>query len=214
MAITVRGARCDEADLLAWGMLAASRAHLKRGVWDLIIGADEAGCLDYLKRLAVARPRSLCHFDNFLVAEVGGRAVAALCAFEFRTNGWAGVAQAMAQVQNQLGWTEADLEASRARAAAIWNCLLPDGGADWGIENVATLPAFRRSGLATELVNSALCEGRARGLRLAQIVTFIGNDAALAVYRRCGFRIADEQRCGGIEAALGVPGFVRLLREI
>jgi ribosomal protein S18 acetylase RimI-like enzyme len=167
-----------------------------------------------LKRLVVAQPRSLCHFDSFLVAEIDGRAVAALCGFEFRTNGWAGVAQAMATVQNHLGWTEADLDESRARAAAIWNCLLPDAGADWGIENVATLPEFRRSGLATELVNSALCEGRARGMRLAQIVTFIGNDAALAVYRKCGFRVADEKRCDGVEAALGVPGFVRLLREI
>jgi ribosomal protein S18 acetylase RimI-like enzyme len=195
-------------------MLEASRAHLRHGVWDLIIGADEIGCLDYLKRLVVAQPRSLCHFDNFLVAELDGRAVAALCGFEFRTNGWAGVAQAMATVQNHLGWTEVDLDESRARAAAIWNCLLPDAGADWGIENVATLPEFRRSGLATELVNSALCEGRARGMRLAQIVTFIGNDAALAVYRKCGFRVADEKRCDGVEAALGVPGFVRLLREI
>jgi ribosomal protein S18 acetylase RimI-like enzyme len=167
-----------------------------------------------LRRLTVAQPRSLCHFESFLVAEIEGRAVAALCGFELRVNGWAGVAQAMANVQNHLGWTEADLKESRARAAAIWNCLLPDAGADWGIENVATLPEFRRCGLATELVNSALCEGRARGLRLAQIATFIGNDAALAVYRRCGFRIADEKRCGEVEAVLGVPGFVRLLREL
>ena len=35
-------------------MLSASRAHLARGLWDLIIGADEAGCLDYLRRLALA----------------------------------------------------------------------------------------------------------------------------------------------------------------
>ncbi len=200
--------------MLAWVMLAASRAHLRRGVWDLIIGADDAGCLDYLKRLTVAEPRSLCHFESFLVAEVEGRAVAAVCGFDFRTNGWAGVAQAMANVQEHLGWTGADLDESRTRAAAIWNCLLPDAGADWGIENVATLPEFRRCGLATELVNEALSEGRARGLQLAQIVTFIGNDPAPAVYRRCGFRVADEKRCGEVEAALGVPGFVRLLREL
>ena len=34
--------------------------------WDLLIGADETGCLDYLRRLAVAEPRSLCHVQNML----------------------------------------------------------------------------------------------------------------------------------------------------
>jgi hypothetical protein len=39
-----RRATADDAEFLAWVTLAASRAHLSRGLWDVIIGADEAGC--------------------------------------------------------------------------------------------------------------------------------------------------------------------------
>jgi len=212
--ITVRPGKREDAEFLAWAMLAASRAQITHGVWDLIIGADEPGCLEYLRRLTVAEPRSLCHFESFLVAEVDGRPGAALCGFELRTGGWATVGEAMANVQRDLGWTDADLAASRKRSSAVWNCFLPDVGADWAIENVATLPDFRRRGLASRLVNEALREGRERRCRLAQIATFIGNDPAQSVYRGAGFRFSDEKRCHEVASVLGVPGFVRLIREI
>jgi ribosomal protein S18 acetylase RimI-like enzyme len=210
----LRPGRAEDADFLAGVMLAASRAHAKRGVWDLIIGHDEAGCLEYLKRLAVSEPRSLCHFESFLVAEIDGRAAAGLCGFEMLEGGWARVAEAMVNVQSDIGWTAADRAASHERAAPLWTCFMPHIGADWAIENVATAPEFRRQGLASRLICEALREGKERGCGLAQITTFIGNDAARSVYERCGFAISDEKRCGDVESQLGVPGFVRLTREI
>jgi hypothetical protein len=79
--VAIRRGVHSDAEFLAWVTLAASRAHLSRGPWDLIIGAGDAGCVDYLKRLAVAEPRSMCHYESFFVAEVDGRAAAALCGF-------------------------------------------------------------------------------------------------------------------------------------
>ena len=140
MATHIRRAKPDDADFLAWAMLTASRAHLPRGVWDLIIGADEQGRLDYLRRLAVAELGSLCHYEAFLVADVDGEFGAALSGFEFRTGGWAAVGTAMTNVQHDLGWTESDVAASHNRVAPVWACFLPDIGADWGIENIATRP--------------------------------------------------------------------------
>jgi ribosomal protein S18 acetylase RimI-like enzyme len=214
MATTVRAGRREDAALLAWVTLAASRAHLRRGVWDLIIGADEAGCLEYLRRLVVSEPKSLCHYESFLVAEVDGQAVAAACGFEIRASGWTPVGQAMENVQTQLGWSEAEADASRRRLAPVWNCFLRDASADWGIENVATFPEFRRRGLAGALVNQLVLEGNKRGCRRAQIVSFLGNDEAVAVYRRCGFSIGEEQRHHGLKGALGAEGLVRLVRDI
>ena len=75
-----RGSR-EDADFLAWVMLASSRSHLSRGFWDLAIGGDDAACLDYLKRLAMAEPVSPCHYSSFLIAEADGHAAAALCVF-------------------------------------------------------------------------------------------------------------------------------------
>src|SRR5690348_4252279 len=108
MEIEVRRGRADDVEFLARVMLAASRGHLPLGVWDLLIGAKEAGCIEYLRRLATAEPRSLCHYESFWVADVDGEPAAALCGFEFRTGGWAAVAEAMGAVQRDLGWSEAD----------------------------------------------------------------------------------------------------------
>lgn len=212
--VAIRRGRADDAEFLAWVMLTASRAHLKRGAWDLLIGTEENVCLDYLRRLAIAEPGSLCHYEAFLVAEVDGEPAAAMCGFDVRAGGWGLVSKAMARVQRDLQWTEADLAASQRRSAPLWNCLLPDSGADWGIENVATRPEFRRRGLAHLLLTELLKEGRQRGCQLAQITTYIGNNDAQSVYRNAGFRFSDERRCPEIQSVLNTPGFVRLVREL
>jgi ribosomal protein S18 acetylase RimI-like enzyme len=214
MTTTVRCASRDDAGFLAWVMLSASRAHLNRGVWDLLIGSDDAGCLEYLRRLAVAEPRSLCHYESFWVAEADGQPGAALSGFDMVAHGWAITAEAMSSVQHDLGWTDADVAASQKRMAPVWACYLPDVGADWGIENVATRPDCRGRGLAGALMEQALRVANARGFRLAQITTLIGNDAAQAVYQRSGFRFSDEKRCSDLLSVLDAPGFVRLIREL
>jgi translation initiation factor 4G len=194
-------------------MLSASRGHLKRGFWDLLI-VDEAARFDYLERLAVAEPLSLCHYESFWLAELDGQPAAALSGFDRRGGGWTTAGQAMSKVQSDVGWTDTDLAASQQRVAPVWACFLQDIGADWGIENVATRLEFRRRGLAGTLMDRVLQEGRDRETRLAAITTMIGNDAAVSVYEKSGFRISDEKRCPDFEAVLGAPGFVRLTRDL
>lgn len=214
MPFRIRRGTAGDANFLASVMLSASRAHLKRAIWDLLIGTDEAGCLQYLSRLAIAEPRSLFHYESFQVAELDGKPAAALSGFDMRAAGWALAGEAMAEVQRDLGWTDADVAASQERVAAVWACFPPDVGADWHIENVATCPEYRGRGLASALVDRALRDGKEQGCLLAQISTYLGNDPALSVYKRCGFRVADEKRCPEVESLLGTAGFVRLLREL
>lgn len=218
MSISVRRARREDAEFLAWVMMAASRAQLKRGIWDLIICegecADDAMCLDYLKRLAVAEPRSLYHYEHFLVAELDGKPAAALCGFEMSADTWTKVAEAMSTVQREIGWTEAEVAGSQQRVAPVWPCFLEDVGADWIVENMATQPEWRGRGAASVLIEETVREGAQRGGRLAQIATYIGNDAAQSVYEKCGFRFSNEKRCAELERLLGAKGFVRLLRKL
>jgi GNAT superfamily N-acetyltransferase len=214
MAADIRRGASGDAEFLAEIMFSASRAHLKRGLWDLIIGADDALCLDYLRRLALAQPRSLYHCENFHVAEVEGQRAAALCGFQTR-NAWEIVGDAMANVQRDLGWTEADVAASYERVAPIWtSCMPPDAGADFAIESVATVPQYRRRGLIGALMNEALQDASERGCKLAQITTYIGNDAAQWAYEKSGFKVLDLKRCTEAEKILGVPGFLRLTRQL
>jgi RimJ/RimL family protein N-acetyltransferase len=47
---------------------------------------------------------------------------------------------------------------------------------------------FRHGGLGYQLVHTALAEARMhKGLKLIQLTVTAGNDAALALYQRCGF---------------------------
>jgi ribosomal protein S18 acetylase RimI-like enzyme len=209
-----RGTR-DDADFLAWVMLEASRSHVDRGIWDLIVGGDDTACLDYLRRLSVAEPKSLCHFERFRVAEVDGRPAAALCVFDPREGGWPLVARAMACVQRDLGWSEADVVASRERMEPARACFIPDGDEDWCIEFVATRPEYRRRGLVDTLMRAAIEEGAARGFKLAQITLLVGNDRAQSAYEKCGFRLHEERGSDAFRAAMGgASGFRSLLRRL
>jgi ribosomal protein S18 acetylase RimI-like enzyme len=120
----------------------------------------------------------------------------------------------MANVQRDLGWTEAELAASQKRVAPVWACFLPDVGADWGIENVASRREYGGRGIANAVVDHAVRQGSDRRCRLTQITTFIGKDAAQSVYKRSGFQFSDERRCSEMAAVLGAPGFVRFIRAL
>jgi translation initiation factor 4G len=212
MAVTIRQGRREDARFLAGVMLMASRGHLKLGVWDLIIGGGEERCLDYLARLALTEPVSLCHYSSFLVAECDRRPAAALCGFDPRQGGWPVVAENQDRVAEQLGWTALDFEKSAARTSPIWPCIPGQAEGAFIVENVATLPEFRRQGLTDALLAEVLKQGR-KGHRLCQITMLIGNDPAQKAYEKHGFRFLDEKRSPEFEAALGSPGFRRLMLD-
>ena len=214
MDLKIRRATRDDAEFLAWVMLASSRSHVSRGIWDLIIGAGDAGCLEYLKRLAVAEPRSLCHYESFLVAEAGGRPAAALCVFKPGEGGWDLVPKAMANVQRDLGWTETEREASRQRMAPALACFIPEAGEDWCVEFVATRPEYRRRGLVDGLLREAIQEGVARGCKLAQITILAGNEPAQRAYEKWGFTVHAERGSEQFQSAIGARGFRSLMRKL
>jgi ribosomal-protein-alanine N-acetyltransferase len=58
------------------------------------------------------------------------------------------------------------------------------------INNLAVLPGFRRSGVATVLLKHVLHEGAALGARRATLEVRRSNDAARALYERFGFAVA------------------------
>ena len=62
------------------------------------------------------------------------------------------------------------------------------------INNIAVLPPFRRTGIATTLLTHVLAEGMARGARRATLEVRRSNDAARLLYERFGFTIAGVRR--------------------
>ena len=214
MGIRIRPATAEDADFLAWVILTASRSHLERGGWDIMLDRDQDECLSFLRELARTNTRSLEHYSRFIVAEVDGQAVAALCGYDPIEASDPVLSEAIDEAAKKLGWSEKEIEDARKRFAPVGTCFSDDAPGAWIIENVTTLPSYRRRGLVHKLLEAALETGRARGHQLAQISILIGNTPAQRAYEKAGFLADMEKRHPDYEAAVGAPGMIRLLRPL
>jgi translation initiation factor 4G len=211
--MTIRPADEHDAPFLAWAMLTAARSHLARGWFDIALARPETDCLEFLRRLAVTQARSWWHFSHFHVAEVDGAAAAALCAFH-GSEPYIASGPATDEVFATLGADKTESAALWARGSYIFTCTFEPHDAAWTIENVATLPRFRRRGLAGDLIRHVLPEGKRLGMREAQITFLIGNDPAERAYANAGFEHAGDRRSPEFEAAIGAPGIRQYVKTL
>jgi ribosomal-protein-alanine N-acetyltransferase len=61
------------------------------------------------------------------------------------------------------------------------------------VNNVAVRSEYRRLGMARALLESAINEAVRRGAHAGFLEVRAGNEAAQALYRRCGFRVAGRR---------------------
>ncbi|CAB1064743.1 hypothetical protein D1BOALGB6SA_9540 [Olavius sp. associated proteobacterium Delta 1] len=80
--IKIRQARKGDATFLAWLILTAGRAHVKRGIWEVILGSSEKDCLAFLEMVAVTETRHLFQYTCYLVADLDGQPVAGLGGYD------------------------------------------------------------------------------------------------------------------------------------
>jgi len=203
----------DHIPFVAWVVMMANRSHLPKGMWDFMIGDDEAEVLRYLEALGDTETLHSGHYSLFLVAEVEGVPAAGLCGFfENELPGETMLAGA-AEVNAKTGRTAKEIAAGWERAQSIMALTtLQHAPGAWVIENVATRPEFRRRGLVHQLVSAMLARGSERGARTADIGVLLGNDPAQRAYEKCGFEVVDEVRNAEFEAAYGSAG-ARMLRR-
>jgi translation initiation factor 4G len=86
MNVRTRLAQRSDAAFLAWVILTAARSHREKGWFDIVLSRPQSEGLAYLRRLTLTSTRSWWHYSRFRVAEVEGRAAAALCAFRAAEN--------------------------------------------------------------------------------------------------------------------------------
>jgi GNAT superfamily N-acetyltransferase len=210
--IAIRQATQSDADFLAWTIFTASRGHLARGWFDIILEKPVPYCLDFCRRLTLSPAKTWWHHGFFRIAEIGGRPAGALCAFR-GDEPYEVSADAMADAARGIGMTRDEHHALWPRGAFIMSCTTGEDEA-WTVENVATHPDSRGRGVAGALIADALALGRAQGNHRAQISFLIGNDAAEHAYAKAGFAYAEEKRAPEFQAGMGVPGVRRFARDI
>jgi len=213
----VRRATEKDLDLLLWVMLAASRSHLERGVWEYLIGSDEAATLEWLRHVATSESVHMMHHSLFLVAELDGEPGAAMLGYDSATQGMEALLPALFAATAAAAIDAGDAEFAR-RTAVLTSGLVTDDpgppGPRWVIENVATLPAMRRKGLVDALLHQLLGAGRERGFEHAQISVFLENERARRAYVKAGFEPIAESRSDDWVKEIGCPGTEMLLQPL
>lgn len=203
----------EHAPFVAWVTLTAFRSHLEKGFWDFMLEEkDEAGKLHYLEALATTEQLHWAHYSPFIVAEVNGTPAAALCGYFEEELGGPTLRMAGIEANARTGRSEELAAAGFERARPIMNVIPEHVPGAWIIENVATLPEFRRRGLVDRLMAEIMERGRAKGASRADISVFIGNDAAQRAYEKCGFEVVGEKLDAEFESVYKTPG-VRTLRR-
>lgn len=96
----------------------------------------------------------------------------------------------------------------------MFRCTMRPDDECWVIENLATLPSFRRRGYTSALLSHAIERGRAQGMNQARVTLFIGNDSAERAYVKAGFRLATERRDPDFEAIAGAAGLRQYVRTL
>jgi translation initiation factor 4G len=213
MDLKIRSARPEDAQFLAWVILISGRAHVKRGIWEVILGGTEEENLAFLKRLTVTRTLHLFHYTCFIVAEVDGRLVAALGGYDPKVLGYPALRQAVVEVSQDMGFSKPD-EAAMKRSEKVLCCIPDEVEGAWVIDSVATVPEFRRKGIVSKLLEEILEKGSKQGFHRAQINMYIGNIPAQKAYEKHGFRIFGEKRHPSFKAEIGSPGMLSLIRDI
>jgi len=214
MEVRVIDARPDHAGFLAWAMMTAFRSHLPEGMWDLYVGGTEADCLRFLQALTLTDERHWSHYSNHIIAEVDGRPASALCGYFEAECGSPHLLVGIAQANEATGRTKEDDAAGWERADSIIYCETDHVDGAWIVENVATLPEFRRRGLAEVLLADILARGRSRGAKVSEIGVMIGNDPAQRAYEKAGFAVVSEKLHPEFEAVYKCPGIRGMSREL
>jgi len=209
---TIRPARESDAAFLGWVILEAARGQLTRGWFDVVLERDVAFRLAFCAKLVAAKARSWWHWSLFSVAEIDGVAASALCGFGDESV-YGASSEAMAEAAAALDVSDEELGQYWPRGSFILSCTTSEHDA-WTVENVATLPRYRGRGLVQALLQHEFQRARSSGYTRAQISFLIGNEAAERAYRRAGFVFAEEKMAPEFEAAMGVPGLRRLVKEI
>lgn len=213
--IQIRDARPHDALFLAQSILIAGRAHVARGIWEVILGGSEEETLRFLRHLTVTQIPHLFHYSCYLIAlDDASRPIGSLGGYDPRIAGYQALRQALPEVVRNMKHPRKASTVSEEQAARVLACLPKEIEGAWIIDSVATLPGHRRKGVSERLLCAVLEKGKRQGYAKAQVNMYIGNEPALKLYQKLGFVIAEEKRDVYFENTIGSPGMVSLVRDL
>lgn len=211
----IRSATPDDAPLLAKSILIAGRAHVKKGIWEIVIGGTEKECLNFLQHITITKIPHLFHYSHYLVAEEeDGAPMGSLGGYNPISHGYEALSQAIPEVVKKLKLNTNFAQSPEKRSSKILACIPKSVAGAWVIDSVTTFREHRGKGVAGKLLSEILKKGKSQGHSLAQVSMYIGNEPALQLYYKFGFEIFEEIRDQYFEENIGSAGMLSLVKKL
>ena len=213
--IQIRKCRVQDAAFLARSVLIAGRAHVSKGIWEVVLNSSEKECLRFLEHVIVTEIPHLFHYTFYFIAEtIDSTPVGSLGGYDPKKHGYQALQLALPEVYKKLHFPKQLFQKANERAAKILACLPRDIDNAWVIDSVATMPGYRGRGVAERLLQTVMDEGKKQGYSLAHIVMYAGNEPALQLYKKMGFKVIEETRDTFFEEQICSPGMLSLSRKL
>jgi len=215
MDIHIRKCQAGDAAFLAKSIIVAGRAHVSKGIWEVVLGTPKKECLRFLEHIVVTDIPHLFHYSCYLIAETSDFIpVGSLGGYDPKKLGYQSLRQALPGVFKKLNLPGQDPQRANERAAKILACLPKGIDNTWVIDSVATVSEYRGRGVAERLLYAIMDEGRKQGYSMAQVNMYVGNEPALQLYKKLGFKVIEETRDSNFEKEICSPGMLSLARKL
>lgn len=215
MNMRIRKCRAGDAAFLAESILIAGRAHVKKGIWEIVLGITEEACLRFLEHLTVTEIPHLFHYTcSFIAEDDRARPLGSLGGYDPKKRGYQALQVALPEVYKKLNMSREAFQDSNERASKLLACLPREIENAWVIDSVATKPEYRDRGVAQRLLQTVMAEGKKLGYPMVQVNMYIGNEPALRLYQKLGFAITEEVQDPYFEKKVGAPGMLSLARKV
>ncbi len=203
--MNIRTATVEDADFIAWAILESSRAGKKQGVFDRILSPSN-DIMSTLKTLITHDIKTICHYSNFLIAEVDGEQAGALCGYDGHKVSWDSMSEALESMGCQGDYKERISGFLICEPSVEKNTIV--------LDFMITKEKFRGLGVVKELVKKVLLNARLKGFRRAQTSIEIGSIETQLAYEKMGFTAKEQKKSDYYLEEFGRPGITRYVVEL
>ncbi|MBU1671738.1 MAG: GNAT family N-acetyltransferase [Actinobacteria bacterium] len=210
---TIRKAEPRDAVEMAKLYYMAGRSHVELSIHDLIIPGppgmtDER--IGTLAKVIAAETVSWMSYVYYKVVEVDGKVASGRATFTVEQYDDRQVGGALMEA----GWQVKDLM-ELVKRLEVWEATDTGRVPDYLIvEHVATFEEFRGRGYTGALLERAGDEAARAGLKGLQLTVLLGNEPAIRVYEKAGFRMDITKENPDFERLFAAPGVGRMLLDL
>jgi ribosomal protein S18 acetylase RimI-like enzyme len=207
---TTRDAQASDSGEMAKLYYLAGKSHVAVSIYDLMVPGPygmTGDRIDRMARIIAAEAPSWLSYRHYRVIEVDGKVAGGLATFTPEDDSNKDLGKAMMEV----GWGVAQMLAM-SRRLKVW--AKTDTGREPGylvVENVATFEECRGNGFTSELLAGAIERAGNEDHKGLQLTVMLGNEPAIAVYEKAGFKVEKTRENKKFEKVFSSPGVGQML---